>query len=242
MSALKTDAERVDWSRRYEAAMRRHLRSVKSGRLPAAANLGRQAAALGLETLDVARVHEQALITVTPVEDAPGNAGDKLLERADIFFKETIVQIEATHRAARKDGIRIDRLTRTLRQRAAESSASDEQLEQAIARREEVEASADARAARNDEILTEAQRIQKRLRDEMRGILSQNENEQKRIGGELRNEIAQALLAVDLSLLALRTSGSINTDKIEKGIAKAERILQELHRWGWPPDNRRDRA
>jgi hypothetical protein len=42
-----------------------------------------------LETLDVAGVHEQALNTVRPPEDAPGNVGQALLERADTFFKET---------------------------------------------------------------------------------------------------------------------------------------------------------
>jgi len=226
------DTEQVRWSRRYRAAVRRYLRSEKSGGLPAAANLGRQAAALGLETLDVARVHEQALITVTPVEDAPGNAGEELLERADSFFKETIVPIEATHRAARKADIRIDRLTRTLRQRTAESSASDEQLEHAIAQREAVEASADASAVHQDKLLAEAQRTQKRLRDRMRGILSQQEGERKRLGSELRNQIAQALLAIDLSLLALKTSGHVDTDKIEKSIAEAQRILGESHKRG----------
>jgi len=241
MGALKTDAERVDWSRRYEAAMRRFLRQGTSGSLLPAARLGCQAASLGLETLDVARVHEQTLNTVTPSEDAPMNAGQERLERADSFFKETIVPIEATHRAARKADIRIDRLTRTLRQRAAESFASDEQLEQAIAQLETVEASGDVRAVRQDKLLAEAQRTQKRLRARMRGILSQQEGERKRLGGELRNEIAQALLAIDLSLLALRTSGYVNTDKIEKGIAEAERILQELHRRGGPSD-RQDRV
>jgi len=237
-----TDTEQVRWSRRYKAAVRRYLRPEKSGGLPAAANLGRQATALGLETLDVARVHEQALITMTPPADEPGNVGCERLERADSFFKETVVPIEATHRAARKADSRIDRLTRTLRQRTAESSASDEQLEQAIARREAVEASAEARAVRHDKLLAEAQRIQKRLRDEMRGILSQRESERKRLGGQLRNEIAQALLAIDLSLLALRTSGRVNTDEIEKGIAEAERILQESHSRECPPDNRQDRV
>ena len=232
MSALKTNAERVDWSRRYEAAARRFFRQGKSGSLLPAAKLGRQAASLGLETLDVARVHEQALNTVTPPEDAPGNVGQALLERADTFFKETIVPIEATHPAARKADIRIDRLTRTLRQRTAESSASDEQLEHAIAQREAVEASADASAVHQDKLLAEAQRTQKRLRNRMRGILSQQEGERKRLGGELRNEIAQALLAIDLSLLALKTSGHVDTDKIEKSIAEAQRILGESHKRG----------
>lgn len=226
------DTEQVRWSRRYKAAVRRYLRPESSGGLPAAANLGRQAAALGLETLDVARVHEQALSTVTPLEDAPMNAGQERLERADSFFKETIVPIEATHRAARKSDICIDRLTRRLRQRAAESSASDEQLEQAVAQREAAEASVDARALRHDELLAEAQRIQKRLRDQMRGILSQQEGEWKRLGSELRNEIAQALLAIDLSLLALNTSGHVDTDKVEKSIAEAQRTMRELHTRG----------
>jgi signal transduction histidine kinase len=228
MHEPQTDSERAEWPRRYEAALRRVLRRGKHGSLLPAARLGRRAASLGLDTLDVARAHEQALTTLTPPEDATGNAGRKRLERADTFFKETIVPIEATHRAARMAESRIDRLTRTLRQRGAEASASDEQLEQAIAQRAAAEATTREREAQHKELLAEAQRTQKRLRDRMRGILSQRESERKRLGGELRNELAQALLAIDLSLLALKTSGHVDTDKTEKGIAYAERILKQL--------------
>jgi signal transduction histidine kinase len=232
MCEPQRDTKRVEWSRRYEAAMRRFLRRGKSGSLLPAARLGHQAVTLGLETLDVTRVHEQVLSTVTQLEDAPMNTGQGRLERADSFFKETIVPIEATHHAAHKADIHIDQLTRTLSRRAVASSALDEQLEQAIAQREAAEASADARAVRHDELLAEAQLIQQRLRDQMRGILSQHENERKRLGGELRNEIAQALLAIDLSLLALNTSGNVDTDKIEKSIAEAQRTMKELHTRG----------
>ena len=37
-----------------------------------------------------------------------------------------------------------------------------------------------------------------------------------------------ALLAIDLSLLALSTLGHVNTDKTEKSIAEAQRMLREL--------------
>lgn len=230
MGGPKIDAERVEWSRRYTAAVRRFLRQGKSGSLQPAARLGRRAASLGLETLDVARIHEQALNTVTPPEGAPGNIGQERIARADTFFKETLVPIEATHRAAQAAGRRIDRLTGALRRRATESSASKAQLAQAIDRREAAEASADAYAVRREKLLAEAQRMQKRLRKQMRAILAYQEGERKQLGGELRDEIAQALLAIDLSLLALKTSGHVDTDKAEKSIANAEQILRELYR------------
>ena len=61
MHELATDAERAAWSRRYQTAMRRFVRGGESGSPLPAERLGRQAARLGLETLDVVRVHEQAL-------------------------------------------------------------------------------------------------------------------------------------------------------------------------------------
>lgn len=225
MRTQKTDTERVEWSRRYKAALRRFLRQGKTGSLLPATRLGRQAVPTGLETFDVARVHEQVLDTMTPPDAATGNAWQKLLERADAFFHETITPIEATHSAARKADIRIDRLTRTLRRRVAESSVSDEQLKKAVARREAVEVSADVRAVRHDKLLRDTQRIQKRLRAKMHCIMLQQEGERKRLGSKLRNDIAQALLAIDISLLALKTSGHVNTDKIDKSIAEARRIL-----------------
>jgi signal transduction histidine kinase len=228
MHEPQTDSERAEWPRRYEAALRRVLRRGKHGSLLPAARLGRRAASLGLETLDVARAHEQALTTLTPPEDATGNAGRKRLERADTFFKETIVPIEATHRAARMAESRIDRLTRTLRQRGAEASASDEQLEQAIVQRRALEAHTREREAQHKELLAEAQRVQKRLRHRIRHILSEQEGAWQRIGGGLRDEIAQALVAIDLALLALNTPGHVNTDTVDKSIAKARHILKEL--------------
>ena len=212
--------------------MRRLLRQGKSGSLLPAGILGCQAASLGLETLDVARIHEQALKTVTPSEGAPGNAVRELSGLAETFFTQTIVPIEATHRAARKADLHIDRLTRTLRRRAAESFSLDERLTQATAQREAVEARADTYAVRRNDLLAETQRIQGRLRDRMHAIMAQREGERKRLGDGLRNEIVQALLAIDLSLqalnmLALKPSRHIYMDKIEKSIAEARRFLED---------------
>ncbi|MGA2660957.1 MAG: hypothetical protein ABSH34_26030 [Verrucomicrobiota bacterium] len=69
---------------------------------------GRQAVALGLETLDVATIHEQALATL----EASGSKNGTI-ERADLFFTEAIAPIEKTHRAALEASARLSRLNQT---------------------------------------------------------------------------------------------------------------------------------
>ena len=49
-------------ARRYQAALRRYLQQGPAASLHPAVRLGRQAVALGLETLDLAVIHEQALL------------------------------------------------------------------------------------------------------------------------------------------------------------------------------------
>src|SRR5206468_10017707 len=51
-------------SRRYVTALRKHLKQGPRASLQPARGLGRQAVAIGLETLDVARIHEEALATL----------------------------------------------------------------------------------------------------------------------------------------------------------------------------------
>ena len=84
-------------SRRYASALRKHLTQGPQASLQPARGLGRQAVSLGLETLDVARIHEGALATLEA-----SSSRDGLIKRAEIFFTEAITPIEKTHRAALK--------------------------------------------------------------------------------------------------------------------------------------------
>jgi len=52
------------FSRSYEAALSRHLKRRPAASPTAAHRLGLQAVKLGLETLDLARIHEDALIAL----------------------------------------------------------------------------------------------------------------------------------------------------------------------------------
>src|SRR2546421_4652358 len=127
------------FSQQYHAALRKHLE--KQGRQsssPEASGLGRRAMSIGLETLDLARIHEQALIAlVLPSYSASARAS--MVNRAGHFFAEAITPLEKTHRTAQETNVRLGQLTQMLRRRTADLAASQRKCKQEIARRKAVE-------------------------------------------------------------------------------------------------------
>src|ERR1041384_791858 len=95
-------------SRGYATALHRHLKRGPRASLQPARGLGREAVALGLETLDVARIHEAALASVEA-----SSSRDGIIKRAEIFFAEAITPIEKTHRAALKPNAHLNQLNKT---------------------------------------------------------------------------------------------------------------------------------
>ncbi len=105
--------ESAGLSRRYQAALRQHLKRGRPADLHAANGLGRQAMTLGLETLDVAKIHEQALTKLALPGGSPA-ARATALRRAGIFFARAITPIEKIHRTARESKVRLGRLNHAL--------------------------------------------------------------------------------------------------------------------------------
>lgn len=155
-----------------------------------------------------------------------------MAERAKLFFEEVIAPIEATHRAARKVEERIDQVTRRLRQRKNETSVATRRLQRAIPQRQAAEEVLKKVADQQAERLAEAQRLQKQVRRQTRELLSAQEGERREISAELRDEIAQALIAVDLSLLALKTSADMSAEEIEKVVVSGQRLVEDLQNRG----------
>src|ERR1043165_7637813 len=122
--------------RRYQAALRKHLKQKSGVRLDTARGLGYEAMSLGLETLDVARIHEHALIEV--VSSYSPEAKDGLFRRAGTFFAEAITPIEKTHRTAQEANAYLKRLNESLSERAVELAASNRQLKEEIIQRKEI--------------------------------------------------------------------------------------------------------
>src|SRR6185295_12802675 len=117
-------------SRRYQAALQKHLQQGPRASLQPARGMGRQAVALGLETLDVARIHEGALATFEATRSRNG-----IIERAEIFFNEAITPIEKMHRAALKASVRLGQLNKTLGRRTVDLASSQQCLQAGIVQR-----------------------------------------------------------------------------------------------------------
>src|SRR5690349_4645998 len=114
-------------SRQYRAALRKHLHRGGQASSRLAPGLGRRAVTMGLQTLDLARIHEQALITLVLPAYSPGTRKG-MVQRAGRFFADAITPIETTHRIAREANVQMAQMNRTLRARSVELAASNRQL------------------------------------------------------------------------------------------------------------------
>lgn len=214
------------WAHRYQSALRKYLARGDAGSLRAATGLGDQAVALDLETLDVARVHEQAMMArVWSVESL--TTRKKIIGWATRFFAETIIPIENTHSAALDNDTLVNELTRTLRRRTAESTKSIRNLEQGIARRQASEEALRKSGQKRARLLEESRRLKKSVRDQARNILLVQEAERSKTSRQLHDEIVQMLLAINLRLLMLNTSTRRNNESFKKEIAETQKLVKE---------------
>jgi signal transduction histidine kinase len=223
------NAKTAKWSQRYQKALRKHLEQGPDASLQPAIGLGRQAVALGLETLDVAEFHEQALTTMA----SPGGSSrtrHRMIERAKSFFAETIVPIEKTHRAALKADGRVNQLTQTLRRRTVEASASTRRLKRSIIQRQGMEESLKKSGDHHTQLLAGSHRLQKHLRHLTREILSAQEDERQKTSHQLHDKVAQNMIAIDLPLLTLKKAARVSTASLKKEIAKTQRLVKESAR------------
>jgi len=219
-------ADKNGWSRRYQAALSKYLDQGPGASLRPALGLGRLAVARGLKTLDLARFHEQALMVLAP-NGVSSRAGRRTIERAKRFFAETAVPVENSHRAALKACIRVEQLTKTLRRRTAELSASTRRLKRSVIQRRAVEDALKKRGKQHTRLLAEAHRQQKRLRRLTHKSLTAQENERKKMSRQLNDEIAQTLLGVNVSLVTLEKTGKSNKESLKKEIANTQRPVRE---------------
>jgi signal transduction histidine kinase len=213
-------------SRHYQAALRKHLKQGAHASTEPARRLGRQAMTLGLETLDLARIHEQALITLV----LPGYSArtrDAMVRRAGRFFGEAITPIEKTHRTAREANVRLHQMIETLHRRSADLDDSNRQLKQEIAQRKTVEVSLRNSERHYSQLLEQSNHLQEQLRLLSRQLLLAQEEERKRISRELHDEIAQTLSGINVRLAALKTEAAHNTKGLQNKISSTQRMVEK---------------
>ena len=218
--------KRKELSRLYLAALQQHLQEGPTASLEPAHELGRRAIDLGLETLDLARVHEIALVTlVLPAYSS--STRDGLMGRAGMFFAEAIMPLEETHRGAREANIHLNYMITALSQRTHELAASVDELKQEIVQRTAVEESLRISQQTSSALLKKSLRMQEELRHLSRQLLSVQEEERKRISRELHDVIAQTLTGINVRLAALKSESTVSSKELQKKIASTQRLVEK---------------
>ena len=212
--------------RPYRAALRRYLKPGASTSLRPAMKLGRQAVVLGLETLDLALIHEQCVMGQMKLVGAPA-ARTRMILRARKFFAEAIVAMEETHRSALEANANLSRLNRGLSRRTSDLATSNRKLKKEIARRQTVEETLRKSELHSRRLLDHSRRLQEQLRHLSRRILLAQEEERKRISRELHDVIAQMLTGINLRLATLKLEAEANTKGLSQKISRTQRLVEK---------------
>ncbi|HVU08986.1 MAG TPA: sensor histidine kinase [Verrucomicrobiae bacterium] len=215
-----------NFSRRYRAALRTHLKQGRQANLASARGLGGQALVAGLETLDLAKLHEQVLVTEV-LPGCPKGKRSALIKQAGIFFAAAITPIEKTHRSAQEAAVLLKKFIETLSQRTVELAASNLELSVEIAQRKAAEEALKKSERHYSQLLKQSDHLQEQLRRLSRQILSAQEDERKRISRELHDVIAQTLTGINIRLATLKKEASVNTNGLNRNIARTQRLVEK---------------
>jgi len=215
-----------DSSRHYQDALRTQMKQGRKASLASARGVGRQALAAGLQTLDLAKLHEQTLVT----ELLPGcQAGkrDALIKQAGVFFAEAILPIEKTHFSSQEAAVYLRKFIETLSQRTVELAASNLELSLEISQRKAAEAALRKSERHYSQLLKRSDHMQGQLRQLSRQILSTQEEERRAISRELHDVIAQTLTGINVRLAALAKEAAINVKGLDRNITRTQRLVEK---------------
>jgi signal transduction histidine kinase len=100
-------------------------------------------------------------------------------------------------------------------------------LELGIIQRKRVEVELRKSGKHYAKLLLESHHLQKHLQRLTHQILSAQEAQRKKIGRKLHDEVAQALLGINVRLLTLKEAAKGHKAKLAKDIANTQRLVQE---------------
>jgi len=212
-------------SSRYLTALRTHFERGPKADLKAAHKLGTQAVALGMETLELAKIHDLALAALIPPDCPPATSYDHAT-RAAIFFTEAIAPIEKTHRGAREASADLNLLKATISRQTRNLANSKRELRQGISRRKSAGQALKTSGKNADRLLVESHQLQKHLQEMTHKILSAQEDERRTMSLTLQDEIAQTLVGIQIRLLALKKEVSASNEDFKKEIANTRRLVE----------------
>lgn len=211
-------------SGRYEAALRGYLQTGRPALLKTASGLGDQAAAAGLKVLDMAKIHERALIDrILPAH--PSQRRARIVALAGMFFTAAMSPLGSSAGKARVMIARLRRSVEALSRRTVDLAAANLALSLEITQRKAVEATLKQSERRYAQLLKQSDRLQGQLRHMSRQILSAQEEERRNISRELHDVIAQTLTGINVRLAALKKAAVVDADGLDRNILLTQRMV-----------------
>jgi signal transduction histidine kinase len=205
----------------YEAALRKYVKLGSRTGLPLARSVGKQAAAFGLNALDLARLHDQALAKFGP---RPGQDGAP--HRPDAFFAEAFSQLEQTTPSARKAAVRLQQLNKQLRQQTIELARWRRIRKQGLVDRNALKVALKNKSEHYASLLAESRDLQACLQSLTRRMLLVQENERTTVSRTLHDDVAQAMLGIQVRLAHLKKEAARNTSGLKKELTVTQRLVQ----------------
>ncbi|MEO0017466.1 MAG: hypothetical protein RLZZ522_749 [Verrucomicrobiota bacterium] len=194
--------------------------------LHAAAEIGREAVAGGLETLDLARIHAAALVGLLSPGDSVARRVD-LTARATEFFTEAITPIEETHHAALQAAAGLVQLRAALDQLTLELAEANEEIQRQVAKRAKAETTLRHSQQSSGQLLKESRVLERQLQDMTHQLLIATEGEQRKMSLQLNDEIAQTLLGIHLRILGLKKEVAAKQSDLHEEIAATRQLVAD---------------
>lgn len=209
---------------RYLKALRHHI--SKDSSTIENRRLGDHAIAIGLETLDLARIHDQSLAELLQAAGTSSQR-DEMTAQAGKFFTEAVLPLEETHRIAQEASAHLMEIIEKLGSRTGELAASRLELEKQTSNREASETALKSSQAAFEKLLRESRVLEAQLKGMAQQILTASELEKKLVSEHLRDEIAQSLLGLHVRLLALKKEVADSHDTLTHEIASTQHLVEE---------------
>lgn len=213
------------FSRLYRSALRKHLSGTSGTDRKVIERLGGMARAADMPVLKLNGMHEQMLV-MELLPNCPSAKRGPLIRNAGGFFAAVIQASDVAETEAR-EAARTTRTIKTLSGRNIELAAANRRLEEEIIEREKVEAALRKSEDQVMRSLEKSEALKEQVREMSRQILSDQEDEWRKISRELHDVIAQALLGIKARLATLKTESGMNTKSLARNISKTQKMISK---------------
>lgn len=209
----------------YLKALRQYLHD-KTGKV-LSRRIGNRVVTIGLDTLDLVRMHEQALAKLLPAAVSTKER-EAMIDSAAKFFTEAVMPLEETHRIALEASAHLMEIIKVLRRRKKELVRSKRELKREVRCRKVSEV-----ALKNSQItfyslVSESKLVEVKLKAIAHQIMLKNERQKYLVSTRLREKTAQMLIGLHIRLLELKRELNDRRTSIKQEIAITQQLVKRF--------------